>query len=168
MVRLGSAGEESQNPKEEFTMSAYTWKTASYIKANADDAGKMCEELSRTVGLTAETLLEASEREDAPLHNEFEWDDTKAAHEYRLGQSRHIIACLMVVPEEQPETAEPVRAFLNVVKEESKYHSINAILRSEDLHKAMLNRAKAELQAFERKYSELKELKTLFDLIDTM
>lgn len=146
-------------------MSAYKWKTASYIKANADVAGKMCEDLEKTVGLTPETLLNANKAEDAPLHNEFEWDDTEAAHKYRLGQARHIIQCLVTVPEGQREEAIPVRAFV-VTEEVAKYEHINAVLKSENKYDIMLRQAMNELQAFKRKYAALKELAPLFETIN--
>ena len=44
----------------------YGWKTASYIKADANIAGKQCEELEKTVGLTAKNLLDANRDESAP------------------------------------------------------------------------------------------------------
>lgn len=148
-------------------MAAYQWKTASYIKANADEAGKMCEELENTVGLTAETLLQANTAEDTPLHNEFEWNDTKAAHSYRLQQARHIINCLVVVPEHQAENTVPVRAFFTL-SSSPEYQSINAILSVEDSHKKLLEQAYRELETFKRKYTALSELKPLFDMVDKL
>lgn len=146
------------------TMSAYKWKTASYIKADAEEAGKMCEELSQTIGLTPESLLEANKAEEAPLHNEFEWDDTEAAHKYRLGQARHIIQCLITIPEGAAEETAPVRAFF-VTEKTSKYEHIDVILHNEDKRAIMLRQAIAELNAFKKKYAELAELTALFEQI---
>ena len=52
----------------------YTWLAGSRHKVDAEVAGRVCEELERNGGLTAERLVEASRPEDAPLHKEFEWD----------------------------------------------------------------------------------------------
>lgn len=65
----------------------YEWKEAAQIKADAQKAGEMLENLEKTVGLTPKNLVEASRDESAPLHNEFEWNDTKAAEKYRETQA---------------------------------------------------------------------------------
>ena len=143
----------------------YQWKKAAYIKADAQTAGEVCEQLERTIGLSAINLLDVSRAEDAPLHNEFEWDDETAAEEYRLQQARHIINCLCVKAEGAEKAAEPVRAFFKVEKAEM-YDSLNVILRSEDKHAALLRAAAAELAAFQRKYKALTELQPLWEVIE--
>lgn len=144
----------------------YEWKTASYIKADANVAGKQCEELEKAGGLTPKRLLDANRDENAPLHNEFEWRDSVAAEKYRENQARHIIACLCVRTETTSgEQSEPVRAFLTTTLE-PEYKSLNVILRSADSHYAMLATALKELKAFQRKYRLLSELKPLFDVME--
>lgn len=144
----------------------YEWKTASYIKADANVAGKQCEELEKAGGLTPKRLLDANRDESAPLHNEFEWRDSIAAEKYRENQARHIIACLCVRAETTTgEQSEPVRAFLKTAPE-SEYQSLNVILQSADSHVAMLSMALRELEAFRKKYKMLSELKPLFDVME--
>lgn len=144
----------------------YEWKTASYIKADANIAGKQCEELERTGGLTPKRLLDANRDENAPLHNEFEWRDDIAAEKYRENQARHIIACLCIRAETTSgEQSEPVRAFLKITSD-CEYQSLNVILRSANSHSAMLATALKELKAFQRKYRLLSELKPLFDVME--
>lgn len=144
----------------------YEWKTASYIKADANVAGKQCEELEKTVGLTAKNLLDANRDENAPLHNEFEWRDDIAAEKYRENQAQHIIACLCVRAETTSGgQSEPVRAFLKTTPE-SEYQSLNVILQSADSHVAMLSMALRELEVFRKKYKMLSELKPLFDVLE--
>ena len=144
----------------------YEWKTASYIKIDANIAGKQCEELEKTVGLTPKNLLNANRDETAPLHNEFEWNDGIAAEKYRENQARHIIACLCVRAETTSgEQSEPVRAFLKTISD-CEYQSLNVILQSADSHSAMLATALRELKAFQNKYKMLSELKPLFDVME--
>ena len=142
----------------------YQWKKASYIKADANIAGQMCEQLERTVGLTAKNLLNANRPESAPLHNEFEWDDSKAAEQYREQQARHIINCLCVQPEEVDQ--EPVRAFFAISK--PSYESISVILQSTEKHTSLLDLALRELKAFQAKYSTLSQLEPVFEAIKTV
>lgn len=41
--------------------------------------------------ITPEAVIEAARDEGSPLHQQFEWDDSKAAHGYRLEQARTLI-----------------------------------------------------------------------------
>lgn len=140
----------------------YQWNPASRIKTDANVAGKVFEELESTVGLTAKTLLDASRSEDAPLHNEFEWDDAKAAESYRETQASYIIRSLCV--SKQDEISEPIRAVFSISG--SGYESVNVIMENADKRSALLNMALKELEAFERKYKILEELAEVFSAID--
>lgn len=140
----------------------YQWKKASYIKADANVAGQMCEQLEQTVGLTAKSLLDANRPKEAPLHGEFEWDDSKAAEQYREQQARHIINCLCVKPERSDQ--EPVRAFFTI--SQPSYESISVILQSAEKHSSLLDLALKELNAFKAKYNTLTQLEPVFEAID--
>ena len=141
----------------------YQWKSGSRIKADAEAAGKQFEELAETVGLTAETVLDANRPEDAPLHGEFEWRDDIAAEEWRKQQARHLINCICYTIENQDRN-EQVRAFFTT-PETNGYESLETIVTVENKYKSLLTKAMQELSAFERKYSTLKELKPVFDAI---
>lgn len=47
--------------------------------------------------LTPDAVLEDAAERDSPLHDFFEWDDSKAGHAYRLDQARTLIKSVMVV-----------------------------------------------------------------------
>ena len=80
-------------------------RAASRVKADPNAAAAQFEQLEQTVGLTQQTVLDANRPADAPLHNEFEWDDTEAAEKYRLHQAGHLIRSLVIVPEcEEPQS----------------------------------------------------------------
>ncbi len=137
----------------------YKWKPMAMVKADAQKAGEVCEELQNTIGLTARNLLEVSRPEEAPLHNEFEWDDSIAAEAYREEQARYIIRQLVIqTEEEQPAT---VRAFFKI--EGKTYEDVGTILMSPTKTQAMLERALTEFRAFRAKYYSLKELTPLFE-----
>lgn len=140
----------------------YQWKQASYIKADANVAGKMCEQLEQTVGLTAKTLLDANRPENAPLHDEFEWNDSKAAEQYREQQARHIINCLCIAPESNDE--QPVRAFFTIAQ--PRYESLSVLLSTQEKTDSLLDMALRELRSFQNKYSTLKKLQPVFDAIE--
>lgn len=74
-------------------MNKYQWKMASLAKGiDADAAIAEIERIESIFGsLTAENVLTASQSPDSLLHSLFQWDDTKAAHNYRLQQARTIL-----------------------------------------------------------------------------
>lgn len=144
----------------------FKWKGCSHISASAQAAGEQCTELEREGNLTAKALVDANRAEDAPLHAAFEWRDDVAAEKYRENQARHIINCLVTVPE--GGSVEPVRVFLNIKREEPRYMALSTILTSEEDTLTMLKTATRELRAFEQKYKFLKELAGVFYEIDKL
>ncbi len=56
--------------------------------------------LSAEEELTASGVLAEAENKSSPFHELFEWDDSKAAHEYRLIQAQIIIDAANEVMEE--------------------------------------------------------------------
>ena len=140
----------------------YKFKSGSHIKADPQLAGAMLERLEAENNLTAKALVDANRAEDAPLHNEFEWNDSIAAEAYRETQARHIINCIEIVREEK----EPVRAFFSISRAEPEYRHIDAIMKEEDKRQALLKLALSELLAFKKKYAQLEELAAVFAAID--
>lgn len=143
---------------------AYTWRRGSRFKAAAQVAGEICEALERDMGLTPQNLVEVSTPESAPLHDEFEWDNQKAASLYRETQGRHLIASLVVVtPEPQVEDAQ-IRAFHNVTitrqdsggeTDRREYRSLGAILSTPSLEDQLLTNARRDARIFRDKYRRL-------------
>lgn len=147
-------------------MAAYKWKSASYIRASAQDAGEMCEKLAAEGRLTAKALLDANRPKEAPLHKAFEWNDRKAAEAYRLHQARHIISCIVRVDE---KTGQPqqVRAYFTLERKDPQYYSTDLILADEEKSALLEKSALSELKAFQKKYTAIREkLEPVYDAID--
>lgn len=147
-------------------MAAYKWKSGSRIKADAQKSGELMEQLAASEeGLTEQTLLDANREEDAPLHNDYEWDDSEAAEKYRLSQSGHFLRCILTVEIQQDESekqSEPQRAFF-VTTEPKVYEPLAVIIKEQSKYDKLLATAMNELTAFKRKYESLKELQPVFD-----
>lgn len=109
--------------------------------------------------LTPETVVEAARSPKSPLHQQFTWDDNKAAHEYRLWQARTL---LRVTVEYLPTVKQNVRVFVSLTpdREETSggYRPLVEVLSDADQRKQLLADALAELQYFQKKYAMLKEL----------
>lgn len=65
--------------------------------------------------------------------------------------------------EDEDDITPVTRAFFTV--EKSKYEPIGIILKDEEKASVLLSRALNELTAFQRKYSALKQLEPIFEII---
>lgn len=142
-------------------MEKVEWKVKLFGDA---DAQKVYEEIGDDC-TTAEAILQKAEDPNSELHKCFEWDDTKAAHLYRLQQARNIM-CNLVFTSDSKDY-EPLRVFY-ITTETSVYKPTRLILQQPDEYQALLSRAKAELKSFKQRYHTIQELGDLFALIDTL
>lgn len=135
------------------------WKIKGLYEA---DAQKVADEIGEG-SVTPEEVLEKAKDENSELHKCFEWNDSIAAEKYRLQQARAIIINLVYTP--KTDGGDKVR-YLQLTTEKHTYRPTTQILVCEDEYQALLKRAKAELEAFKRKYKTLSELETIFEEID--
>lgn len=147
----------------------YTWKTAAGINIDAQTVGERIDELaSQNNGLvTPKVIVDDARPEQSLLHPAFEWNDIIAAEKFREDQARHIIRSVTVKYEESPDQQNPIRAFVNVISEESRgYINIATAMSQEHLKNQVLTRAWKELQDWKKRYSELSEFSKLFQAIE--
>lgn len=95
------------------------------------------------------------------LHAEFEWDDNKAAEQYRLEQARQIIRCAVrVVDEDSP----PVRTYVSLYSDRragDSYRSLEDTLGDPQLRQQLLAQALREAESWRLRYERLAELKPI-------
>ena len=133
----------------------YKWRSGYNYKCSPEDAAQVMNGLADAGELNAERLVEISRPEDAPLHNDFEWNDTKAAEQWRKQQGRCMINSLLMIPEEKDTEIgkDPVRAFFKVSPvETAQYESTQVLIRSEDGREAMREQAQKELISYVQKF----------------
>jgi len=113
--------------------------------------------------LRPESVVEFARDENTALHSRFEWSNTKAAHEYRLWQARHLIK---VIVQYEPRVESNVQVYVSLPldrKEEGGgYRRMVDVLSDSQRRSQMLEAALAELDVFQRKYALLKELADVF------
>lgn len=129
-----------------------SWAPGTRHKVSAETAGKVFDELTAKDALTPQNLVDVSRPEEAPLHKEFEWDDSKAAEEYRKEQARCLIRHLVIIP---ADNTPPVRMLFKVAPNESKYEPLHVILKSEDKTMALYKQSLSELRSFKWKYQTI-------------
>ena len=105
--------------------------------------------------LTPSAVVEAARDAKSPLNRHFEWDDAKAAQSYRLDQAREIIRVIRV----DDGSKEPARAFLSVKDDAGvSYRTAEEVSGSIDLQLAVLKQAERDLDAFTRRYNDLRDI----------
>ena len=156
------------------------------IKTNPQVVGEYCYGLEQKKGgkLTPKELVEAARDINSQLHNEFEWDDTKAAQKYRERQAQYIISSIELVIVNIP--TKPVELDLEIVNvpDEKKhisavkfYHSLDSdgtgyenivsISSDEEKTKKLLENCKKDIGNFSEKYNTLRgTLPKLFEAMD--
>lgn len=130
----------------------------------AEQIGEEFERISDLYGkLTAENIVAEAEKEDCILHSCFEWDDTKAALQYRIKQATTLIRSIKVeIKNEKVECS--VRAFVNV-REKKKaprsYIPVEHAILNDYAYQDLLQQAKKDMQSFIDNYSQLEELNSV-------
>lgn len=115
----------------------------------------------REGALHPETVVRVASDPESILHNLFCWDDTEAAHQFRLNQARHVISAAVTI---LPVYNKPVRAFVSLSSERKEgYRAIEYVLRDKRCRTLLLADALKEFQLFENKYKGLHELAGVFE-----
>lgn len=99
----------------------------------------------------------------SPLHSRFTWDDSEAAQAYRLWQARQLISVSVeVIAGSKTETDVFVSLPQDRERDGGGYRLMVDVLSQTQLRKKMLQQALTELNHFQKKYQDLKELSAVF------
>lgn len=117
--------------------------------------------------LRPDAVVDAARDAASPLHGSFNWDDTEAAHLYRLHQARHLITAVVryePAPDGKSYLVAPVFVSLTADRKRdgAGYRLLASVLNDEDRRAQLLADARAEMQAFRHKYQRLTELARVF------
>lgn len=114
--------------------------------------------------LTPEAVVEAAQPKTSPLHPHFEWDNKKAAHQYRLDQARELIRLRSVDLERPDGGTTRVNAWVNLdpgPDGKRGYMPIVDALADPVRRELVLNRARQDLNSWVNRYRHLEEAATL-------
>lgn len=148
---------------------SYEWSGADNGYSPSMDAnivGGVVEHLEETEGaVTRYNFLEFSTPEDSPTHSLFEWDDTVAAHKYRLKQSTIIISNLRIAYTNKRKESVLVRAFVNVSEPKQKpmYESVERALSDDRKREVILAKLQAELDSLVMRNKHITELADMLE-----
>lgn len=162
-------------PKKNVLLKVFKAKEgAAFSDAKAQIYGERLHELLSSHGkLTPQLVVKDARKKMSPLHEFFEWDNDEAAKKFRLHQARMLMNSIELKVEVRNEKGKnneiKVRAFLNVKDEEQEerfYTSAEVVLSKEEYSKQIMQEALREIQYWRKKYSDLVELKPVFEVVD--
>jgi hypothetical protein len=137
----------------------YAWKEGVRFKSDPNVTGALLEKIRDEFGeVTPELVLNVAKDKNCSIHNDFQWDDEKAATLYRLDTARRIIRNLRVVSEGEV-TDEPV--FVHVTVGDRKYYErTDLAVDTPDIWQNVMSEEKARLQACQKRIRSLKNVET--------
>lgn len=160
-VRLANVWQERKNiMKQEYKfITPGLWGDLTADKAMAE-----LERIREKRGeLKPEYVVEESKDEKAVLHGCFQWDDTIAAQMWRKEQARQLIKNITVTIVNENVSA-TVRAVVNVATTNGdgrSYVPLTQAILDDVSYDDLLAQAKAEMESFIAKYSQLTELNSV-------
>jgi hypothetical protein len=148
----------------------YGWKGGTRLRGvDVQAAGEELQRLREAGCLTQKDVLRAARSEKSPLHDAFEWKDSKAAELYRLDQAKYLIRCV-VIKRIDGEATPPVRAFVSVTtKEATREYVAAAEARTDPALRQQIIAAKwAALSRLRHEISEFEEFAGVVEAIDEL
>lgn len=131
------------------------------MKGNPQIVGERLMQVRQARGsLTPYDVVQEARRHSSPLHPYFEWDDQKAAEEYRKRQAGHLIRCVVLAEHENYELTRPIRAFVNIAESdtENSYESVIDVLSDDRMREQVLAHLQQSLDEHKEKLEIFEEL----------
>lgn len=143
----------------------YEWAENVRCSGSAQIVGETLMQINEKHGtVKPETVVHEAKRKSHPLHPFFEWDNDKAADEFRKEQARYLIRSVRIIQQVKNEEPKLIRVFHNVEDTEEigrGYQPLVHIMNSEDLKQQAISYSIQYLQQARKRLSEIKELEKI-------
>lgn len=158
-------------------MIAIEWSEGYRSKISARRAYQELERIRKRSGgeIDREIVKEAARPKTSVLHSSvFDCSKSVASERYYSTRARSLIQSIVVRVEENPESTETVRAFVEVRREKRAsakspvgiFANVREALSEPEQRARVLAFALASLESWRRRYAELDELAEIFAAID--
>lgn len=130
--------------------------------------GAELEKIERTNDgrLLASDVLEAARNPKNPLNLCFEWDDTKAAEQYRIKQAQALIGSL-VVEIIGEKAGQPIRKYVSVRDDGGRHYSdIDRAMSTKGMREQVLASAVQQVEIWSLKYRQYQELAAIHSAVE--
>ena len=140
---------------------------------DAQTYGERLKQLEEKKGyITPNLVLQDAKKASSPLHDYFEWDNSRAAEAYRLKQAGELIRCITVTIINDGEQ-QKVRRYYSVksdpvleLEEPKMYVPLETICTDVDKKEEVIRYALRELKGWRERYAIYQELGPLVKYID--
>lgn len=128
---------------------------------------KVCKSHDRE--LWPEKTVEAAKPSTSPIHDHFEWTDSKAAHEYRLHQARNLHGAVYVV-RVNPDTGDEAkeRAFVHIRQgKASPYRGVEDVLSDPEWKEIAIHAAVKDLIRAKKRLERWQEFAAVCSMLES-
>ena len=101
-------------------------------------------------------LLEEARQESSPAHSGFMWDDTEAAHEYRLFQARQWVRVIPIYCDNEEQRLVHITNLVDD-RREGYYKPMSVVVQNLDEYKNALATALSRVSSARRSVDELRQ-----------
>ena len=146
---------------------SYTFKPGARLKTKIkpDALVQELERVREKCGLSSRTLLDESRPAKAVLHKEFEWNDFKAAEQWRLKEAGELLNVVQSTYESGPE--EPQRLYVIQERAETNtYAPVHEVLQRQSSRDRLILELLRDLQSFRRRFTLVSELSHVVPVLD--
>jgi hypothetical protein len=155
------------------------WKNGSHVKGDPNLAFDLIKEHSAKYGgFTQEArrdMFLSQKPKDAPFHDVYEWNKTKAWEAYNIERSGYIARSIEVfeVDKANPDREIVMRAFVSCDETDDStsavrhlYRDAVEMMQSPEGRAILLASARRDIDVFKRKYAHLSEMARIIDEMD--
>ena len=154
----------------------YYFRKGCRISLNAERTWGELEEIKRRniykMLEPPEVVDYARENPDSELHKGFEWDDSKAAEQYRLQQARQIIYNIRIIQVEDDVNVDVAKTVEYIpythLDTISGYRSTIEVYKNEEDYEQLKQQAYRDLLYWSKKYNNIVEFKQIFEDIENL
>lgn len=137
------------------------------MKGDHDAIRKELARLQRDGVIRPVDVVEVARDESSPLHGCFQWDDSEAAHQYRLVQARNLLRVYVNVEDRK---SDPVQAFVSLTSDRVKpgggYRVLTDVMNDDAMREQLLQDAFVQFRNMRRKYQHLQKLAKVWAAVD--
>lgn len=135
-----------------------------FSQVDAEIIGPIFMDMAQQGDLDRHSVVEAATNSKSLLHPFFEWNDTAAAHEWRLDQARKMLQAITIKIIDSKGEQQELRAFEVIIRDGKTSDSVPKRVYvpvfelTEDEIATLLVEAQRELDAWEARYKKLSSL----------
>lgn len=109
----------------------------------------------RDKAIKPSVVVRESEPEEAPLHDEFEWNNDVAAEQHRLWQARRLIRVVSIEVAPKSPAERVVHVPVVEKREEGEYHPVSVVAQSESMAQRCINELMSKCRSMQETVKQL-------------